>query len=175
MQNFPLAIFLLPGIALILVFLFYFILKNKSFDKPAFKKLSVIILVWALLLNFIWEMAQMPLFRGMVFNIENILFCALASVADAIMTLLLYFGFAFIYDKPSWVKNMTPSRIISLIIVGGIGAILAEIRHTSLGNWAYTENMPLLPFVNVGLSPVLQFMVLPAIIYYLSFRSLRFL
>jgi hypothetical protein len=175
MQNFPLAIFLLPGIALILVFLFYFILKNKSFDKPAFKKLSVIILVWALLLNFIWEMAQMPLFRGMVFNIENILFCALASVADAIMTLLLYFGFAFIYDKPSWVKNMTPSRIISLIIVGGIGAILAEIRHTSLGNWAYTESMPLLPFVNVGLSPVLQFMVLPAIIYYLSFRSLRFL
>jgi hypothetical protein len=117
----------------------------------------------------------MPLFRGMVFNIENILFCALASVADAIMTLLLYFGFAFIYDKPSWVKNMTPSRIISLIIVGGIGAILAEIRHTSLGNWAYTESMPLLPFVNVGLSPVLQFMVLPAIIYYLSFRSLRFL
>ncbi len=174
MQNFPLAIILLPGIALILVFLFYFILKNKSFDKPAFKKLSVIIIVWALLLNFIWEVAQMPLFGGMVFNIENILFCALASVADAIMTLLLYFGFAFIYDKPFWIKNMTPLRTTSLIIAGGIGAILAEIRHTSLGNWAYTESMPLLPFVNVGLSPVLQFMMLPFIIFIICSQKVKF-
>ena len=175
MSNLSLSMILLPGIALIVVFVFYFILKNKSSDKSAFKKLSVTIILWALSLNFIWEMAQMPLFRGMVFNIENILFCALASVADAIMTLLLYFGFAFIYDESFWIKNMTPLGTTSLIIVGGIGAILAEIRHTSLGNWAYAESMPLLPFVNVGLSPVLQFMVLPAIIFYLSFRSLRFL
>lgn len=174
MSKLSLSIILLPGIALMLVFLFYFILRNKSFDKPAFKKLSVIIIAWALLLNFIWEVAQMPLFGGMAFNIENILFCALASVADAIMTLLLYFGFAFIYDKPFWVKNMTPSRTISLIIVGGIGAILAEIRHTSLGNWSYTESMPLLPFVNVGLSPVLQFMVLPVIIFIICNKKVEF-
>jgi hypothetical protein len=31
--------------------------------------------------------------------------------------------------------------------------------------------MPLIPFVNVGLAPVLQFMILPLLIYFLSLKS----
>ena len=50
-----------------------------------------------------------------------------------------------------------------------VGAIAAEMRHVSAGNWAYDESMPLLPIVDAGLSPVLQFMLLPALIYYSSF------
>ena len=53
-------------------------------------------------------------------------------------------------------------------IIGGTGAILAEIRHLSAGNWAYTESMPVLPFVSVGIVPVLQFMILPVVIFYVS-------
>lgn len=120
-------------------------------------------------------MAQMPLFQGMGFNVKATFFCALASVADGIMTLLLYFAFAFIYKEPLWAKKLTVLRAIVLMIIGGFGAILAEVWHMSIGNWQYTDDMPLLPFVNVGLSPFLQFMMLPPIIYYLSFKSLKFL
>lgn len=56
------------------------------------------------------------------------------------------------------------------MIVGALGAIAAEMRQVSSGNWAYDESMPLLPIVDVGLAPLLQFMLLPALIYYLSFK-----
>ena len=56
------------------------------------------------------------------------------------------------------------------MLTGGIGAVAAEIRNLSAGSWAYSKSMPIIPFLNVGLSPVLQFMLLPAIIFYLGFK-----
>ena len=174
MNNLSPATFLPSLIALILVIIFYFLLKRQACNVASFKHFSFLTIILAFLFNFIWEMVQMPLFQGMTFNVKVTSFCALASVADGIMTLLLYYVFAFIYNERLWAKNLTVLRTIALMIIGGFGAIIAEIWHTSLGNWTYTESMPLLPFVNVGLSPILQFMMLPPIIFYLSFKSLRF-
>lgn len=86
------------------------------------------------------------------------------------MVLLIYFGFALIYKNPLWAEELTASRILALMLVGSIGAILAEMRHVSAGNWAYDKSMPIIPIVDVGLSPVIQFMLLPPLIYYLSFK-----
>ncbi len=36
---------------------------------------------------------------------EHIAFCALASVADVLMVLLLYFGLALLYKNPFWVQD----------------------------------------------------------------------
>ncbi len=115
----------------------------------------------------------MPLYKDASFNLQHIAFCLLASVADAIMVLLLYFLFAFICKQPLWIKDLSLQRVLILMAVGGIGAILAEMRHLSQGNWAYASSMPILPFINVGLSPVLQFMFLPVLSYYLSFYFLK--
>lgn len=52
--------------------------------------------------------------------------------------------------------------------VGGTGAILAEVAYLSAGNWAYTDKMPLIFGTGAGLTPVLQFIVLPVLIYSLS-------
>jgi len=73
--------------------------------------------------------------------------------------------FALIYKNPLWVEGLTFKRVFILIVVGAIGAILAEIRHLAAGNWSYAPSMPIIPLVNAGLSPVLQFMLLPVIIY----------
>ncbi|OJY97497.1 MAG: hypothetical protein DI535_21880 [Citrobacter freundii] len=163
-------IFLVPVIALILVVLLLLYLLKKVDNKEVFKRFVVITLVLAFLFNLAWEVLQMPLYKDAPFNIQHIAFCALASVADAIMVLLIYFCFALIYKNPLWVQEFTMLRILILMLVGGIGAILAEMRHLSLGNWAYDKSMPLIPVIKVGISPVLQFMILPALIYYLSFK-----
>lgn len=164
--------FLMPVIALILVIVFYFILSKKSTNKSAFKRFTLIVMIVAYVLNFSWEIIQMPLYKNSSYNIEHIAFCALASVADAIMVLLIYFGFAVIYKNPLWVQNLTLPRILILMLVGGFGAVAAEIRHVSSGTWAYDTSMPIIPVVDVGLSPVLQFMLLPVCSYYLSFRMI---
>ena len=173
MENLQLSTFLIPVIALILVVLLYIFLSGKAQDQTTFKRLTLILLALAFLLNLAWEVLQMPLYKGLEFNIQSFLFCALASVVDANMTLLLYYAFALIYKDPFYAENLTLSRTLILVAVGGLGAILAEMKYTSEGTWAYADRMPIVPIVKVGLFPVLQFMVLPALTYYLTFKILK--
>ena len=127
--------------------------------------------MFAYLFNLIWEVSQGFLYEGYIYDFKHISFCALASVADVFMVYLLYFLFSLLYRNVFWIQNLTLGRGLFLIVVGGLGAIFAETRHLAAGHWAYAESMPLLPFVKAGLAPVLQFMVLPILIYWLSFES----
>jgi hypothetical protein len=173
MNNLSTSVLIIPLIALLLAVAGYLILLKQTTDKKTFNRLTLTIVGISLLFNFAWEMLQMPLFKGMDLNFQDILFCAAASIADTLMVVLLYFGFAIVYKEPFWAKQMSWQRILLLIVVGFAGAVLAELRHTLAGNWAYAKSMPLIPFVNVGLIPVLQFMILPACIYYLSYRFIK--
>lgn len=168
MKTLPPLIFLIPAVALILVVVFYFIILKKATDKTLFKRSTFITLLLAFILNFAWEIIQGPLYIGFTYSVFHIAFCGLASVADAIMVLLIYFIMTIIYKDLLWIKHINLQRALILILIGGIGAILAEMRHLSLGNWAYAPSMPILPFVHAGLSPVLQFMLLPGLIFYVS-------
>jgi len=173
MNNFEPGIFIVPVIALIMVMILYFSLLKKTPRKLAFKRFTFIVILLSFLLNFAWELAQLPLYKDYSYDIQHIAFCALASLADVVMVLLLYLGFALLNKNPFWVQNIGFRQVFILMIIGGIGAIIAEMAHTSAGNWAYADSMPMLPIVNVGLSPVLQFMFLPVLIYYLSFYFLK--
>jgi hypothetical protein len=173
MNKLPPVIFLVPVIAFILVVVFYFILLKREANKAAFTRFVFLTTVLAFVLNFAWEIIQIPLYKSNVNDIQHISFCALASVADAIMVLLIYFGFALIYKNAFWIKNINIQRALLIIFTGGIGAILAEMRHLSEGDWAYTSSMPVIPLVNVGISPLFQFMLLPLLIYHVSFLLLK--
>ncbi len=165
-------IFLFPVIALILAVILYFHLLNKSIGRKAFRKFIFITTILAFLLNFSWEVAQIPFYKATSFAAGHVAFCALASLADAIMVLLLYLGLGFIFKNPIWIKDMKWQRIVILILIGATGAILSELRHVSLGTWAYADSMLIIPIVNVGITPVLQFMILPLLVYLLSFHGL---
>ena len=167
-------IFVTPFIALSLLVFLYFILSKKTANKTLFRQYVVIIFALAFILNFTWEVLQMPLYTGGTFNMEHVAFCALASVADAIMVTLLYLIFALCYNDSFWIQEIVPERYFLLIIIGGIGAIVAEKIHTAVGNWSYNSNMPIIPFVSVGLLPVLQFLLLPICIYFFGIRILNF-
>lgn len=163
-------IFLFPVVALVLATVLYVSFLKKATHKKAFNRFFFIMTVLAFLLNFAWELLQMPLYDSTSFTINHVAFCALGSVADAIMVLLIYLGLSVIFKNAFWIYPLKWQCILLLILIGGVGATLSEIRHLSLGNWAYSDLMPLLPFVKVGLSPLLQFMILPSLIYILSFK-----
>jgi hypothetical protein len=162
-------IFLLPLITLLVTgILFYFLLK-KTADKQIFNRYIFTVTVVSFLLNLAWELIQLPLYKNAVYNFSHIAFCALATIADVLMVLLLYFGFALILKNLFWIQHVKLYQVAIVVLIGGAGAVLSEMRHLSLGSWAYDDSMPLIPLVNVGISPVLQFMLLPLIIYKLSF------
>jgi hypothetical protein len=170
MRSLSLSITIIPGIAILLDILLYIFLLRYTNQKKMFNRFVITTILLAFFFNVAWEILQIPLFKGGVYEWQHILFCVLASVADIIMVLLIYFGFALIYKNALWVKNLNTKRIILLILTGGAGAVLAEVWQLSIGTWSYASAMPLIPVINVGLSPVLQFMILPVLIYRLSFK-----
>ena len=174
MENLKPVIFLFPVIALTLIIVLYTYLIKKATNTKVFNRFILIMTIVAFLLNFSWELMQMPLYDNSSFIINHITFCALGSVADAIMVLLIYFGLAVIFKNPLWIYPLKWQRVVLVILIGGIGAILSEMRHLSLGNWAYSDSMPLIPILNVGISPVLQFMILPTLIYIVSAKFSNF-
>ena len=168
MRSLSISITIIPGIAILLDILLYVILLRRTTEKKLFMRFVVTTILFAFLFNAVWEILQIPLYKEGVYTLQHILFCVLASVADVIMVLLIYFGFGIIFKNAFWINNSNIKRIILLMLIGGVGAVLAEIRHLSIGTWSYAESMPLIPDVHVGLLPVLQFMILPILIYRLS-------
>ena len=173
MNNIKPVTFLVPFFALALLCILYFFLSKKATNRKFFNTFLFTITILAFLLNFVWELIQIPLYRNSSYDIAHVLFCALASIADTIMVLLIYLGLAAIFEDLFWVKHLRLTRIVIVILIGGTGAVLSEMRHLSLGSWAYDDSMPVLPVFNVGISPLLQFMILPVLIYLLSFYHLR--
>ncbi|MCC3154938.1 hypothetical protein Q3A66_17335 [Hymenobacter sp. BT770] len=149
--------------------LYAYFLKRAT-NKPVFRRFVGTGAVLAFLLNYAWELSHCTLYQGISYDLPHVAFLALASLADTIMAGLLYFGFALVYRNGLWARHLPAERIFWLVVAGGTGAILSEVAHLAAGNWAYATRMPIIPGIGVGLTPVLQFMVLPVLIYSLSAR-----
>ena len=159
------ALFLVPTLALTLTVAAYFYFAGRVQNHRTYRLYVASVAGTAYVLNFAWEVSQGFLYNGYKYDLKHISFCALASVADVLMVFMLLYGFALIYGNVYWTRNMKPFQIAVLMITGGLGAIVAETLHTGRGSWAYAEAMPLLPWVGAGLTPVLQFTILPLIIF----------
>ena len=174
MEELSLGIFVVPTIALTLVILGYLYLAKQVKDRGEYRRFVFAVAVTSFALNFVWELAQGPLYEGFKYDLKHISFCALASVADMLMVFILLFAFGLIYNKDVyWIRQMDSSVTVSLISIGGAGAILGEIGHTMRGDWSYSSNMPLLPMVNVGLLPFLQFTILPWLIFLICRKFIK--
>jgi len=122
------------------------------------------ITLFSIPINFIWEMAQMPLYKDMPWDLDTALFCLVASFGDAVMILIIFFSVAFVLKNTAWILDLTLQKILLTVFVGIIIALLVE-RFALIDNmWSYSELMPIIPF-DVGLSPILQMMVLPLLIF----------
>ncbi len=165
-------LFLTPIIVLFVVIVSCFFLSKRT-TNGFFIKFIFILAIIGFVLNFIWEILHSPLYLGYINNTHHVLISALASVADALMSILLYIGFAFILKDPYWIKLLTIKRAVLVGTVGGVGAMVSEVLHVSGGDWAYESTMPIIPILNVGLSPVLQFITLPLSSYAFGFWLLK--
>ena len=168
MEKLRLYIFIVPSAALLLMIILVVYLKKNAVNQQDFMQLFWSITMCSFILHFTWEMLQMPLYNKMLLGWKSTLFCALASVADTIMVLLIYYGFALLYKNNWWMTRPRLYRLLILVIAGGAGAALGELRHINLGTWSYSAQMPMIPALKVGLVPVLQFMLLPGVIYFLA-------
>lgn len=123
------------------------------------KKSTTLVLVFlvSFTLNFIWEEAHSVLYlhyKGDEITHLTLLRAALfdACFTTALVSPLIYFGF-------------TKKRYWALIAAAFFFAIFLELFALSTFRWAYTEKMPIIPFVGTGLTPTIQLALLAHITY----------
>lgn len=122
------------------------------------------------LLNAVWENAQAPLYQGYSNFWQHFPICSTASLGDVLIILILYFVLAAINRNIFWIANISRADIVIVIALGSLVGIGIEKWALAIGHWQYSSNMPLIPYVEVGLLPVLQMSLLPFLTYYISKR-----
>lgn len=132
----------------------------------------------SLLLNFTWEITQMPYFSDMGWgqHADLSLFIRthwIVSLKDAAMIVTLYLLVGLVLSNWYWGRHFYKKRIGLILALGFFWSVIIEYYHVILRNdWGYLASMPLLPVLNVGLLPVLQMLILPLLAIYLSRKNL---
>ena len=117
------------------------------------------------LANYVWEMLHMPLYAGMS---NGWVRCAHAAASDVAILGFLYGVVAAAAARWLWFRDAIVPRGAALATIGALTAVLIELRALAAGEWAYTEAMPLVPALGAGLSPILQMVVIPFGLAWLS-------
>ena len=121
-----------------------------------------LLFVSAFIFNLIWEYLHYPLY---ICTWERVSCSLVAGFYDALITLGIYAGGLLLFRAMFW---FTPSRVFrnkvlsytylflsSFIIAYGI-----ELRALLTDRWTYAASMPIIPLLNVGLSPIAQLLIL---------------
>ncbi|MDZ4740710.1 MAG: hypothetical protein SGJ03_12520 [Alphaproteobacteria bacterium] len=122
-----------------------------------------------------WEIVQLPLYTiwsegTLGEQVFAILHCTGGDVIIAGMSLVL----AIVFAGTGWPEDrQTYFRVaLAAVVMGVVYTVYSEWTNTAKGSWAYAREMPIVPWLNVGLTPLLQWLLIPpALLYVLRRRG----
>ena len=142
-----------------------------SRDCTVSRPLSIIatLLVITLPLNFVWELAQMPLYEEQGDWLAFAVHCIIPSLGDGVIVLMI-FGVGWLaLRRMDWFARPGLTGYGLMLVTGFLIAVLIEWGAVYvLDRWRYAASMPILPGLGIGLSPVLQMLILPPVIFKLT-------
>ncbi len=117
----------------------------------------------AFVLHIIWENVQAPLFAGYQSFSQHFSMCLIGTIGDVVITLSVL---AFL-----WLLKKDVARtadFLGLAIIGFVIAVGIEQNALLADKWNYNSAMPIIPWLNVGLAPILQMTLLIPLSFYLA-------
>ena len=133
------------------------------------------IVIFAFLLNFVWEFWQAPFYQGMTSSShwQATKVCSLATLGDATLMLASFWGVAAVARSRTWVLAPSTMQVAGFTMTGVVVTVIAErVVTKTLQSWAYADHMPTLPLLGTGLLPLLQWMTLPPLVVWFVQRQL---
>lgn len=122
--------------------------------------------------SLLWEVAQLPLYTlwaaaspgSIAFAVAH---CTAGDVLIGTGALLI----ALILGRAGQPDHWPGTRIAGLTIVVAVAyTVISERINLAGGNWAYAEWMPLVPWIEVGLAPMLQWVAVPLMTWWWAKR-----
>lgn len=121
------------------------------------KRIAIIFII-SFILNLIWENIHSLLYSHYMGGEITEFILLRATLGDAVMISIFSLPFIFLptFKNNYWI----------MIAIGIVVAVSIEWAAISVGRWSYNELMPIIPVLNVGLTPTIQL----GILGYLSLR-----
>lgn len=118
-------------------------------------------------LSLLWEIAQFPLYTVWHQNDWGYILYGLAhcTLGDLLILLSIYELVALLNRSRYWVENNVLFNGIIFTLGGVSYTIYSEITNVRIkGTWGYTDLMPIVPIVEIGGMPFLQWLLIPPIL-----------
>jgi hypothetical protein len=116
--------------------------------------------------NLVWEIGQMPLYTLWLTGTAKevayaILHCTVGDVLIACASLAVALK---LFGGPDWPRARFRVVAVAMITIALSYTLFSEWWNTEIRQaWAYRDIMPKLPILGTGLSPVLQWLTVPAL------------
>jgi hypothetical protein len=131
--------------------------------------------LFAFLLNLVWEFGQVPFYRDLPSrgHWASIKLCARATLGDAVIAVVAFWVVAALVASRRWITAPSVLQVACFVGIGlGISTPLEWVAIHVQGRWAYGASMPIVPVLQIGLAPVLQWLILPPLIVWFVTRQL---
>ena len=126
--------------------------------------------------EFFYEMLQSPFYRDTYTETFNELLYRRAhcSVGDVLILLAFFWITSWIWRSRAWPEHGGWKPRAFFAASAFIYSMAAEFYYVEIARtWAYMDSMPRLPMTGLGLTVVMQWLVLPWIILSVSTRLVR--
>src|SRR5713101_7402630 len=134
---------------------------------PGMTGTAVRLVAVALLPYFAWEMLQAPAFTGMPRDWPAAtLACAMATLGDMVILVLLYALGVGIFGAPQWFASPHFARYALILLAAVVVHVGVERLMVGLGRWGYAPGHPLVPLLGVGVLVVLQPLLLVPLVFW---------
>lgn len=119
-------------------------------------------------LHLVWEVVQLPLYTIWSEPIPKQAFAVLHCTAgDLMIAGLALLAALALAGRAEWPRSRATTVWLLLLTIGAGYTIYSEWLNVYMrGNWAYAAAMPVLPFIGTGLSPLLQWIIVPTAAFY---------
>jgi len=130
---------------------------------------EVQLVVLALPLELLWEIAQFPLYTVWHEGSWSYILYGLAhcTLGDLMILVVGYWLVALLNRDRDWYLNAVLPNGFLFVMLGAAYTIYSEITNIRTGTWGYTALMPIVPVVDIGAMPLLQWALIPPVLLWL--------
>ncbi len=137
-------------------------------------RIIALLVITSALLHIVWENSHVGLYTGYEGISGSLPITVWATIGDVLYTLVAFALASLFKQGVEWVRDAVWPDYLGLATLGFFIALYVEYKALAFARWAYTDAMPILPGFEVGLSPVIQMMVLlPLTLAIVSFIERR--
>jgi len=133
------------------------------------------LLFFSFVLNSAWEWVQTPFFIDLTSDLNTIVWYRIhCTVGDTLIMLAGYILISLYRKDYRWVVHAHIKDFAALVAMGVLYTVISEYVNVYIKqNWSYSSYMPLVPVIRIGVIPIIQWIILPPAIVFITKRQIR--